>query len=298
MSDAYRPHEALVHPARPTASLARLTLGAALLAVVFLSLILFSWSFLSGLILGLGGADAIEDIASATTPAGVLVNLYLFAFALVALAVTGRVVHGRSLSSFAGDWRLARAQFGRVCLYMVGLYLAIALLMPDQPDMTPQPRTPPALWLAFMPLALPALLIQTGAEEMVFRGYLQSQLAARFGNPRVWMIVPALLFGFLHHDPFTNGEATWIVVLWAMLFGLAAGDLTARTGTLGAAVALHFCNNFLAMFVLAADGYFDGLALYAYPFSVDDPATLWLWAPLDLMMILLGWLTARLALRV
>lgn len=298
MSDAYRPHEALVAPARRTASLVRLVLGGVMLAVLFLSTIFAASALLNLVMPGAPLDDTAAALADGGTPYGVLANLYLFGFIIVALAITGRTVHDRPLPSFVGDWRRARLHFGRVCLYMVGLHVALSLLLPATPDLTPQANIAPSLWLSFLPLALPALLIQTGAEELVFRGYLQSQLAARFANPRVWIIVPSILFGLLHYDPVINGDATWLIVGWATLFGVAAADLTARTGTIGAALGLHFVNNFFAILVAAPAGNFDGLALYTYPFALGDTDALWLWAPLDLMLLLVSWLTARLALRV
>jgi DNA-directed RNA polymerase subunit RPC12/RpoP len=38
------------------------------------------------------------------------------------------------------------------------------------------------------------VLIQTGAEEVLFRGYLQQQLAARFASPIAWMVLPSAIF--------------------------------------------------------------------------------------------------------
>ncbi len=46
-----------------------------------------------------------------------------------------------------------------------------------------------------LPLTLAGLVVQTGAEELLFRGYLTQQLAARFEARAIWMGVPALAFG-------------------------------------------------------------------------------------------------------
>ena len=298
MRNAYRPHDALVEPARPSSAVIRLILGSVLIVVLVLSL-LFSLSALLSVFLPARLWDELAVmLESGATPAGVITNLYIFGLVIIALAIAARAVHGRSLPSLIGNWSLARYHFARVCLYLFGLQVALGLLMPTPTDMTPEPNLSFSYWLTLMPLALPALLIQTGAEELVFRGYLQSQLAARFADPRIWIFVPSAVFGLLHYDPVVNGDATWLVVAWAALFGLAAADLTARTGTLGAAVALHFMNNFYAIFLVAPANNFDGLALYTFPFALDDMDALWLWAPLDLMLIFVSWLAARLALRV
>ena len=95
-----------------------------------------------------------------------------------------------------------------------GLTLAAVPLLPPL-EIAADPR----LWLAFLPLALLGVLVQTGAEELVFRGYVQSHLAARFGAPLVYMTVPSLLFGLAHYNPGELGANLWIVET-----GLAAGD--------------------------------------------------------------------------
>ncbi|MEO1138341.1 MAG: type II CAAX endopeptidase family protein [Pseudomonadota bacterium] len=298
MHDPYRPHEALVAPARPSSTLVRLVLGVVLTVVLVFSLI-FAASALLNALIPIQQWDSVTDtLETGATPVGVLANLYVFGFVIAALAIALRNVHGRRISSLIGNWRLAKLQFGRVCIYLIALHLALSVLLPMNPDIAPTPNMAFASWLAFLPLALPALLIQTGAEELVFRGYMQSQLAARFSNPRIWIIVPSVCFGLMHYDPVINGDNAWLVVFWATAFGLVAADLTARTGTLGPAVAVHFINNFFAIFLAAPADNFDGLALYTFPFGLDDTDIVWLWAPVDLMVLFVSWLTARLALRV
>ena len=48
-----------------------------------------------------------------------------------------------------------------------------------------------------LPLGIAGLFCQVFAEEVAFRGYLQTQLAARFTSPVIWMSLPALGFGLL-----------------------------------------------------------------------------------------------------
>jgi uncharacterized protein len=46
----------------------------------------------------------------------------------------------------------------------------------------------------------------------------------------------------------------------AATFGLIAADLTARTGSIGAAWGFHFANNTMAITILATDGTITGLS--------------------------------------
>ena len=131
----------------------------------------------------------------------------------------------------------------------------------------------------------------------MFRGYLQSQLAARFAHPLVWMGVPSILFGLLHYDPVLAGDNAWVLAVWAAAFGVAAADLTARAGTLGPALALHFINNLFAIFITAPERDLDGLSLYTFPLSLDEAGLALVILPLELVFTLCAWLAARLALR-
>jgi len=107
----------------------------------------------------------------------------------------------------------------------------------------------------------------------------------------------SVLFAALHYSPATQQDNAWLIVLWAGAFGVVAADLTARSGTLGPAIALHLVNNTLAIALMAPKGNFDGLALYSYPFSLQDSTVLMQWMPVEMMVLFCTWLVARLALR-
>jgi len=292
----YAAHEILVAPARRTAGMGRLGAGVCLTVAIFLMLSVV-WAGLLPLIFGVEGwARIMPGVATATTPAGVLVNLFTFALLLAALAFSLRAVHRRGLLSLIGPLPLAARQFGRALLAVAALYGGLALV-PLPEALVPERNLAAATWVMFLPLALVALFCQVFAEEVAFRGYLQSQLAARFTSPVIWLGLPALAFGLLHVDSATYGANGWLVMLWATGFGLAAADLTARFGTLGPATALHLVNNFSAILVAAPKGQFDGLALYVFPFSLHDEAAVLAVLPADILMLLCGWLAIRVALR-
>jgi len=292
----YDAHERLVAPARATAQPLLLLVGLVMMALIFVALNL-GYSIVHSTLIGPEAwQDLSRELANGSTPRAVLINLFLFVLLIVALSAALRALHNRSLLSVIGPLPLAIRQFRQVGLAVLALY-AVVNLLPSGETMTPTANLAPGTWLMLLPLALLALLIQTGAEELVFRGYLQSQLAARFSHPLVWLLVPSILFALLHFDPSMHGDNTWLVIGWAALFGLAAADLTARAGTLGPAIALHLINNLSALVLVAPEGNFDGLALYTFPFALDDKAAIWAWVPVDTMMLFCSWLAARLALR-
>ncbi len=150
-------------------------------------------------------------------------------------------------------------------------------------------------WLWLLPYAVPLILIQTTAEELIFRGYLQQQLAARFNSRLIWMVLPSMLFASLHWDP-AMGNNAWLVI--AVTFGMAliAADLTEKTGSLGAAMGLHFANNLFALLFLSVQDTITGLALFVTPFTKADTAELPLVLGIDLIMLLVVWRLLRIAL--
>lgn len=293
----YQSYRPLVDPARRSAAPWRLLLGMVLTTALFLALSVgYGWLCTRFLPPQTWGEDG-RGIEEATTAGGALVNLYAFGMLTLALAAILPLVHKRSLASLIGAGGLATQQAGRVILYMMGVYVAASLVQMLDPVPLERSLTV-ARWLPILPLTLLGLIIQTSAEELVFRGYLQSQLAARFRHPAVWMVIPSVIFGMLHYQPGVMGDASWLIVIWAVLFGLAAADLTARSGTLGPAIALHLVNNFSAIALVAPAGYFDGLALATYPFGPDDAALMLQWMPMDMGILFCSYLAARLALRV
>lgn len=292
----YAAFETLVAPARAKPELWRLAV--ALLAIVagFLALNL---AYFGGLKQVLGTDDwflLVSEMTKGSTPRGVLLLLFNFIVLLVSMAVVIFALYGRTILSLIGPIHAALRDFRRVLTYLVLLYLVVWAL-PWPGGITPLPKTEFATWLSWLPLALAAILLQTATEELGFRGFLQVQLAARFSSPLIWMWLPAFFFAVLHIDLETYDGNTWIVVLWAGLFGVMAADLTARAGNLGPALALHLMNNFSAMLVFSLDGHWDGLALRVLPVDPTDTAA---FRPLILIegaAMFVSWLAARLAIR-
>lgn len=126
-------------------------------------------------------------------------------------------------------------------------------------------------WLALLPLGLFLMLIQVSAEELLFRGYLQQQLAAWVNNRFVYMVIPSILFGLAHFSTELGVTVGWMIVGATGLLGLFLADLTYRTGNLGAAIGVHFANNFGAMFYVSYQEQISGLARFVAPDYFDKP---------------------------
>ncbi|MEL6521910.1 MAG: CPBP family intramembrane glutamic endopeptidase [Pseudomonadota bacterium] len=239
--------------------------------------------------------NAFRGGSFSPNPAYTLSQLALFAAFAAGFVASARLLHERGLWSMIGHLHDAFQDFRAVLLWVGGLYLFVTILGPS-PDLPLLRGEISAIsWVLLLPLTFAALLIQTGTEEIVFRGYLQQQLGARFSSPLVWLVAPAIFFGLLHwfNQP---GPNAWIIVFLITLSALAYGDLTARTGNLGAAWALHFVNNFFAVAVTAVNDDLSGLALYTFDvdWSVPLPTSAVL---IEAGLIFCGWLAARVAIR-
>lgn len=289
---SYEPHDSLIRPARMSASPARLILGTVMVVAIYLSL-LFMFANALPSFLGPGLLNALYDEDG---PAYVLLLLFQFGFMIVALSMVLRTIHRRQLRTLIGRRDRAVRDFWVCMTYLAPLYLLFWIMpMPEGFQLEAHKRL--IQWLLIVPLALPLIMVQISAEELAFRGYLQSQLAARFRHPLIWMGIPSTLFGLLHYSPELAGENAWMLVAWSAVFGAAAADLTARSGTLGPALALHFVNNVFAILFAAPEGEMDGAALYTFPLALDAPGLATTLLPLELVMTLCAWLCCRLALR-
>ena len=290
----YKPHERLVAPARNKSDIPRLIFGLVTITLLYMIMVILG-GYVASVFLGDLWVQAVTNAPGLTSPGQMLTLLGSFGFMIIAVCLVVILLHHRSPMSLLGGLRLATAQFlksMRNLLPYMALLIAFALITEDL-----QPNLTLGLWLSLLPLTLLFVLIQVSAEELIFRGYLQSQLAALGLHKSIWILLPAVLFGLLHYDPVIMKSAAPWVVLWTICFGILAADLTARSGTLGPAIAFHFAINFLSIGVIGIGDYLGALNLYVYTFSITDSYSLIAHLPLDAIGMLLAYLFVRLALR-
>lgn len=279
------PFERFVAPARPGAALWRLALGLGIISAVYIALNLGA----ALAIVGLTGRPPMTAVPG-TTPVSALLMLLSFVPMVLGLILAVRLVHKRDGWSLLGEaWQ---SDFLRAAGLLILLYSS-ALLAWHLSGATTLPNLPPLTWVLLLPLAIGATLIQTLAEELLFRGYLLQQLAARFAARWLWFALPSLLFGFAHSQPGLLGDAWIFPVIAATVFGLIATDLTIRHGTLGMAWGLHFATNLFALTVVAAGPSMTGLSLRLAPHPVTELTDApWLFL-VDLLPLLFAWVLLR-----
>lgn len=298
----YAPHASFVAPARRSNDLGRLVMG--VLAVEFLFGIALS---LFSRLVEASAPDLAHNVLYGLTPAGLTIQLGTFGFFAASLAFVMRRAHGRSLSSALGPTGPAVTNLVAAAAAVSLLYLALEILPPWWSAATLADGPGVFAWTLALPFGVAAILVQVTAEELFYRGYVQQQLAARFDSPLVWMLVPNLLFAAAHWDNGGSPEESLQYVIWALFFGLAASDLTARTGNLGAAIGLHLANNAYAfLFFGEVGGPDSGLALLLFapepvtamlPPESAEAGVLNVYLLIDVTIVWLSWLAARVAIR-
>lgn len=291
--DAYAAHEALVAPGRSKPEIWRLFLGLVLISVFVLACNTAVLAAVSRF----ASPEWTESFLAGTTPSGLLLLLSSFLFVTLGVALAARIVNKRRFWGILGQPHLAASQFWGVFRTLVGLGVVLLILPPYDMGEPLEDNLSLGLWLPLLPLSLVAIGLQTSAEEILFRGYVQQAIAARFRSRIVWMVLPSLLFALGHYLPAEAGENALLIALWSFVFGMFTADITARAGTLGPAIAMHLFNNMVALLIVALPGSLSGLSLYLLPYDMADTESLRAWLAVDFAVMFVAWLAARVALR-
>ncbi len=280
-TDPYLARHSFVDPARGRVTLIRLVVCFLIIEVVWLFCgpIIVPWSF--------------ETEGSAWRT--MAVHLAFLSITLPTFLMA-QMVQGRSPITMFGPIATFVADFRSTVVAMLVLYVALHLI--PGTDTSGLERNLDGLsWLLLLPFAAVAVLIQTSAEEILYRGFLQQSLGALSDRPAVWMVLPSILFGLSHYNPNIPVEATTLHCIWAIFFGLAAADLTARTGTLGAAIGLHFTYNLPLIILYAEPGLMSGFGLFVQTVSWADSDPTLLSFVFDLFYLWMVWMACRIGIR-
>jgi membrane protease YdiL (CAAX protease family) len=236
---------------------------------------------------------AVQGYGGLDTPVSVLLILLTFVGLFIGPLLAAAAFHFRGPGSLFGSFPVWRRGF----LVALGVQVPILAVLVGLGALLDPPLQNLRLgqWLSFLPLALPLILIQTSSEELLFRGYIQQQLAARFNARWIWIGLPALAFAALHYTP-DAGANLPLVLGGALVFGLIAADLSAQTGSLGAAMGLHFGNNVFGLLIVGVSETITGLALYRSSEPVDATGGQSLGLGLSILVMLVTWRLVRLIL--
>lgn len=111
-----------------------------------------------------------------------------------------------------------------------------------------------ALGLPMIGTLLVGLMIQTGFEELLFRGLLTQFAYHLFHSPILAIGAQALIFGALHIGNVTAWHGDAAAMIPYVCAGLALGLAAWRTGSLMMPAGLHFANNSFNTLVVSTKG--------------------------------------------
>lgn len=253
-------------------SLPRILFGSLLAIAVWFSgtfaiIAVASYAAMIGLLPGLLGAFGADPlIGMSETRFGTALGIFTLAAIWPGVWLAVRLFHKRRMNTlFGAETRLAWSDFGRAALVTLAVAVVLSLVnMSYEPSVT-RSSLPLSTWLMILPVVGLVLLLQTSAEEVLFRGYLMQSLAQRFRSPWIWAVAPTLIFALAHLSPGAQPWMGGLIVFAISLFALAAVALVWATGNLGAAMGMHFANNLVALLFLA-NGKDEGtLSLFVMP---------------------------------
>ncbi|WP_186416837.1 CPBP family intramembrane glutamic endopeptidase [Bosea sp. CS1GBMeth4] len=258
----------------------RIILAVAIIALVWAAASIASLVAGVAVILARGGEwpfgldevlEAFDYRALLADPVGIAAFLLSVASLWAGVWLVIRLVHKRRIRDLLGvERRLYWPDFTRSTIVTLAVGIATApLALLIDPTVT---RGSLSLsdWLAAMPFLLVALFLQTSAEEIAFRGYLQQTLAARFATPLAWLLMPATLFTLLHWQGGASTAMNLAGLFIILGFSLSMSWLLIATGNLAAAMGAHFGNNIGALMIMSYYPELGAAALFTGR-SVSDP---------------------------
>lgn len=284
------PFDQFIEPARERPQLWRFLVGMMIIVVVFIAVTLI-------VTLGVAAISPAgnyeSDLATGRTVPALITIFLSIGGATFGVWAAVRLLHRRGLMSVIGPIRPAMRNFGIAACVMLALQFLWLIVWSFFFDATPQNTA--LTTLTYLPIAVFIVLFQSSAEEILCRGYMMQQLAARFKSPVIWFVLPQLFFAALHWDPEAMGSNIWITILALFAFGLMWADLTRITGNLGAACGWHFANNLFLMTVIGNNGQLDAIVYKVTPYTTLDAPMIVVFV--DLLVGIATWVILRRILR-
>lgn len=183
-----------------------------------------------------------------------LLELGMFVFAFIGFFVSIRLIHHKSLTSILTGYQKFR--FNRFAfafsIWAILLIISVILNYLVSPD---------ALVINFnlqgfvisAVIMIVLMPIQTGIEEIVFRGYLIQGLSQVLKTGIVPLLITSLLFGLAHMSNPEVKEFGWPIMLtYYVCFALFMGCLTLLDEGLELAFGIHFANNIISSFLISS----------------------------------------------
>jgi len=173
-----------------------------------------------------------------------------FGLLAAGLAVAAAIVHRKRPADLIGQWswRLFLAGF---CIWITVQFILALIDFLIAPRGFALSANQGTMTLAATSFA--GILVQTSAEEFIFRGYITQGLLLAFKRPWPASIVSGLLFGSLH---LANGAPQ---AANAAVFGIVCALIAIQTRGIAMTCGLHLANNYFgAVIVVSGSDVFFG----------------------------------------
>jgi membrane protease YdiL (CAAX protease family) len=173
-----------------------------------------------------------------------------FGLLTACLMLGNRIVHRKRPGDVIGRWRWKFFAFGFVIWIVVQSLLTSVdfLIAPHGFALSASHGT-----VSLAGVALVGILVQTFAEEFIFRGYATQGLLLVLKKPLRAAVVSGLLFGAVH---IPNGIPQ---ALNATVFGIVCALIAIRSGGIALTAGLHLANNYFgAVIVVSGSDVFHG----------------------------------------
>jgi hypothetical protein len=183
-----------------------------------------------------------------------LLELGMFVFAFIGLWLGLRYFHQKSLRTVLTgyeNFRFRRFWFAfLIWAALLVVYSVVSyLLYPNDYKFTFDALG----WAGSAMIMFLLMPIQTGFEEIFFRGYTVQGLAQVFKNGIVPMIIMSLLFAFAHmSNPEVEKYGIGIMFTYYTLFALFLGFLTLLDEGIELAFGIHFANNIISSLMVTS----------------------------------------------
>ncbi|WP_428224919.1 lysostaphin resistance A-like protein [Flavobacterium sp.] len=185
-------------------------------------------------------------------------NLFLmllsFVFAFFALLAVVKGLHKQKITTLITsrakiDWNRYFFAFGIWAAFQVVTTIAMYTISPN--DFVWNFHWQSFLVLFFIGVVM--LPIQTGIEELMFRGYLMQGLALLTRNRWIPLIVTSLFFGGLHYSNPEVAKLGPIIMIYYIGTGLFLGILTLMDEGMELSLGFHSANNLITALLVTTD---------------------------------------------
>ncbi|MEM7743270.1 MAG: CPBP family intramembrane glutamic endopeptidase [Pseudomonadota bacterium] len=217
------------------------------------------------------GMLALTRIEDGGDPVAILVVLVSFGGIWLGCLLAQRLFHALPFRALTGP--LNRGGFLRGTLIGIG-FACLTILVSAFFVGAPTRAMPLGEWALFAVPVLLLVFVQATGEELIFRGYLLQQIAARVRSPLVWAVLPSFGFGLVHFNAALPDGGGLFYVAITFMTGLALVVCVWRTGDLWAASGLHVGINLTGLLFVGSEGILWGTQLWT--FAANDLAGIFL----------------------